>query len=119
MIGGQRLVAGLHDRELVLEAFEVLEAQAISLRHGLVTRLAQPPGPEVERLGRRDAPADPVHHPLAGPSTRSPRELEERQVRAGASVLVRVEEVVDARLVLVHRLLHHPQAEETGIELDV
>ena len=37
----------------------------------------------------------------------------------GAALLVRVEEVVDARLVLVDRLLDHPQPERAGVEVDV
>src|SRR5437660_1504252 len=47
------------------------------------------------------------------------RVLEERDVRARAALLVRVEEVVDGRVVLVHRLLDEPQAEDAGIEVDV
>jgi len=45
--------------------------------------------------------------------------LEERQVGAGARALVAVEEVVDARIVLVDRLRRHPQAEHACVEVDV
>ncbi len=45
--------------------------------------------------------------------------LEERDVRAGRAVLVGVEEVVDARVVLVDRLLDQPQTEHARVEVDV
>ena len=45
--------------------------------------------------------------------------LEEGDVGARTPALVRVEEVVDGRVVLVDRLLHEPQAEHPGVEVDV
>jgi hypothetical protein len=54
----------------------------------------------------------------SAPLERAPR-LEEGDVGAGASLLVRVEEVVDGRVVLVDRLLHQPQPEHTDVEVDV
>ena len=75
--------------------------------------------PEVERLLRADAPLHRVHHPRAGSTAPNARVLEERDVAARRSVLVRVEEVVDGRVVLVDRLLHEPQAEDARVEVDV
>ena len=49
----------------------------------------------------------------------APGILEEGDVRAGRALLVRVEEVVDGRVVLVDRLLHEPQPEHAGVEVDV
>ena len=48
---------------------------------------------------------------MAGAAAPRARVLEEGDVRAGAALLVRVEEVVDGRVVLVDRLLDEPQAE--------
>ena len=76
-------------------------------------------GPEVERLLGGDAEDDAVHHPVAGAAARRARVLEEGDVGAGAAALVGIEEVVDGRVVLVHRLLHEPQPERARIELDV
>jgi hypothetical protein len=45
--------------------------------------------------------------------------LEEGDVRSRAALLVGIEEVIDRRDVLVDALLHHPQAEDTDVELDV
>ena len=75
--------------------------------------------PEVERVLRGDPEGDRVHHPRARAAAAGARILEERDVRAGTAVLVRVEEVVDGRVVLVDRLLHHPQPEHAGVEVDV
>ncbi len=82
-------------------------------------RRAEPRLPEVERRLRADAPLDRVHHPGARATAAHARILEERDVAARRSLLVRVEEVVDGRVVLVDRLLHHPQAEDARVEVDV
>ena len=74
--------------------------------------------PEVERLFRADAEGDEC----TIPSPARPRRagvLEERDVGAGGAALVGVEEVVDGRVVLVDRLLDHPQAQFARVELDV
>src|SRR5204863_3205133 len=81
--------------------------------------LGESPGPELKRFGRSNPPEDAVDHPVAGSARGDPRILEEGDVRAGIPLLVRVEEVVDGRVVLVDRLLHHPQAENARIEVDV
>src|SRR5690606_21641500 len=53
------------------------------------------------------------------PWRRHVRPGEERQVRAGVSLGVRVEQVVRARVVLVDALLDEPDAEHAGIEVEV
>ena len=69
--------------------------------------------------GRADPPDDRVHHPGARLAARRAGVLEERDVRAGAAALVGVEEVVDGRIVLVDGLLHQPQTQHPGVEVDV
>ena len=115
MLRDERLVVRLHDRELEPHPFGILEAESTLGPLGRVESLL----PEVERLFRADPPDDRVHH--AGARMAAPRAgiLEERDVRAGASLLVRVEEVIDGRIVLVDRLLDESQAEHAGVEVDV
>jgi hypothetical protein len=60
-----------------------------------------------------------VNHPVAGPPLGDPRVLEEGDVGAGIALLVGVEEVVDGGVVLIHRLLHQPQSQRAGVEVDV
>jgi hypothetical protein len=60
-----------------------------------------------------------VHHPGAGPGGRGARLLEEGQLRARASLLVGVEQVVDARVVLVDRLGGQAQPEDARVEVEV
>ena len=67
--------------------------------------------PEVERLVRRDAERDAVHHAGTRASARRVGILEERDVGAGGAALVGVEEVVDGRIVLVDRLLDEAETE--------
>ena len=57
--------------------------------------------------------------PGAGPARDRARVLEERDVGAGAAELVRVEQVVDGRIVLVDGLLDHPEAQHARVEVDV
>ena len=119
MLGQERGVVHRRDAQHVSEAFRIREGDT-----GVVSRRAsclvgEPALPEVERFLRRDAPLDRVHHPVAGtPATRAGI-LEERDVAPRRALLVRVEEVVDGRVVLVHRLLHEPEAEDTRVEVDV
>ena len=114
MVGGERLVGNVRDDELVGEPLRVGEADDVA-----VPLDAEPGRPEVERLRRADAPDDRVHHPRAGAAGRGARVLEEGDVGAGVALLVRVEEVVDGRVVLVDRLLHQPQAERARVVVDV
>ena len=60
-----------------------------------------------------------MHHPVTGAPGRGAGVLEEGDVAAGAAALVGVEQVVDGRIVLVDRLLHHPQAQQPRVEVDV
>jgi len=60
-----------------------------------------------------------MHHPRACPTRAGALVLEERQVGARVTVLVRVEQVVDGRVVLVDRLLDEPQPEQADVEVDV
>ena len=106
MPGHERLVAGLVDDELERQPLRVREHER---------RVAALPAdalvPEVERRLRAHAEHDAVHHPVPGVAASSARVLEERDIGAGAPALVRVEEVVDGRVVLVDRLLDEAQPE--------
>ena len=104
---------------VVLETLGIREPKAIVNPVSPHLALAQPPRPEVEGVGRPDSPHDPVDHPVAGAAHGDARVLEEGQVGAGVPLLVRVEEVVDGRVVLVDRLLDQPQAENAGVEVDI
>ncbi len=119
MLGDQRLVLDRRDDKLVLEALGVAEAKGAIDPLGIGPRCGQALFPEVERLVGCDAPDDAVDHSLARAALRGVRELEEGHVGARAALLVGVEEVVDARLVLVHGLLDHAEAEGAGVEVDV
>ncbi len=119
VLGDQRVVIGAADAKLVAETLRIGKAQSVSLSLGLDALSAQPLGPEVERLRRRDPPGDRVDHPVAGAAWRGAGVLEEGQVGTGVALLVGEEEVVDGRIVLVDRLLHQPQAQHAGIEVDV
>ncbi len=115
----ERRIAALVDDELVPEPLEVREPERSfpSLDGDSLGR--EPVGPEAERLRRADAPDDAVHHPGARPSGNRPRVLEEGEVRAGASDLVAVEQVVDARVVLVDRLRGEAKPQHPRVEVDV
>src|SRR4051794_40264467 len=56
MVGGQRLVGNVDDRELVLESVVVLKAKLAVDALRLVSGRVQAIRPEVDRLGRADAP---------------------------------------------------------------
>src|SRR5207247_2749911 len=77
------------------------------------------PGPEPERILGAHAKADPVDHAGAGASPSQARVLEEGEVSAWAAVLVRIEEVVNRRVVLVDGLLDQAQAHDTGVKAHV
>ena len=83
---------------------------------GLV--LLEPLSPEVEAAGRhfeRDFHRQPVSD--AGRRHLSPRE--EREVGAGRSFRVRVEQVIGAGIVLVDALLDEPHPEHAAVEVEV
>ena len=119
VVGDQRLVGNVDDRQLVLEPLRVGEDEALALALGLGVVGAQPLRPEVERLGRSDPPDDPVDHPGAGPAQGRARILEEGQVGARVPILVGEKEVVDGRVVLVDGFLDQPQTQHAGVEVDV
>ena len=119
MVRDERLVRNLRDDELVCETFGILEAERLAVGLDLVALRAQPLGPELERVGRAHPPDDGVHHPVAGLAEPRVRVLEEGDVGARVPLLVRVEEVVDGRIVLVHGLLHEPEPENAGVEVEV
>ena len=115
----ERLVLDLRDHELVCKPFRIGEAEGLAIGLDLVSLRAEPVGPELERVRRADAPDDRVDHPVAGLAGPRVRVLEERDVGARVSLLVRIEEVVDGRVVLVDGLLDEPQPEDAGVEVDV
>ena len=115
----ERRVGGLDNGELEVEPLGVGEEQLPVRPGGRHAGVAEPPLPEVERVRRGDAPDDAVHHPGAGPTGARVRVLEEGDVGARAAALVRVEQVVDGRVVLVDGLLDEPEPEERRVEVDV
>ena len=120
MLGDERRVVGVDDRELVPQALRILERRRRHVLAGDGAGLAgQALLPEVERRVGADAPADRVHHPGARSSATRSGILEERDVAPRGPLLVRVEEVVDGRIVLVDGLLDHPQTEDARVEVDV
>jgi hypothetical protein len=60
-----------------------------------------------------------MDHPGPRPARSRARIFEERDVRAWGPFLIRVEEVVDGRIVLVDRLLNHPEPQRAGVEAHV
>ena len=95
MVGGQELVVGLDDGELEAEPLRILEAKASVLARRLDAAGPKPLFPEVQRPLRGNPPRDRVDHPGARTPWARVRVLEERDVGAGAPLLVRVEQVVD------------------------
>jgi hypothetical protein len=112
-----RIVDG-RDHEALAEALGVVEgnARVVSGDVGLGREAMLP---EVERFLRGDAPIDGVHHPGTGLAATHAWILEKRDVAAGCPGLVGVEEVVDGRVVLIHRLLDESEAQDTRVEVDV
>jgi hypothetical protein len=106
--GDERLVVDLDGHDLEAHSLGVGEAQASPLSLDLDPLCGQPLRPERNRLFRPDAPDDRVHHPGTRTPSRQAGILEEGEVGARAPELVRVEQVVDGRIVLVDRLLDEP-----------
>ena len=117
--GDERRVRCLDDGELEPEPLRVLEPEPVALAPRRDPHVREARGPEVERLLRGDPEGDRVHHPGAGTAAAGARILEERDVGAGAALLVGVEEVIDGRVVLVDSLLDESQSEHAGVEVDV
>src|SRR5215204_1036344 len=110
----ERRVAGVVGDELEREALGVAEGQ-----RAVAAPAADAPLPEVERLLARDPEHDPVDLPVPRAAPCRAGILEEGDVGPGRTGLVRVEQVVDGRIVLVDGLLDEPQSERAGVELDV
>jgi hypothetical protein len=119
VLGAHRLVTCRADDQLVAEALEVGEQHAVARARHRDVLAGQALLPEGQRLGRPDAPDDPVDHPGTRAARDRPRVLEEGELRSRAPALVGVEEVIDARVVLVDGLGHQPQAEDARVEIDV
>src|SRR6266550_5702510 len=119
MVRDKRLVTRLDDGELEVEALRVGEAEAALAAVDRDPFAGQAIVPELDRVLGRDPEDDPVHHAAAGTAGTGVRVLEEGEVAAGAALLVRVEQVVDGRIVLVDGLLHEAQPEDAHIEVDV
>ena len=120
VVGDQRLVIGRAGDQRVPEALRVAKGEpSVRITLGLEALVSEPALPEADRLRRRDAPADRVHHPGARAAGTGVRVLEEGDVRAGIAVLVPVEQVVDGGVVLVDALLDEPQPEHPRVEVDV
>ena len=117
--GGQRLVAARRRRPARGRGPRGRRSAAGRRRGRGDALRAEPSGPEVERVGRADAPDDAVHHPGARAARDGARVLEEGQLGAGMALLVGVEQVVDGRVVLVDRLGHQAQPEHARVEVDV
>ena len=114
MLRDERVVAAVVDHELERQSFRVGKDE-----RAVVRLAADAVVPEVEGLRRGDAERNAVHHARARATRRRVGILEERDVGARGAALVRVEEVVDGRVVLVDRLLDEAEAERAGVELDV
>jgi phospholipase/carboxylesterase len=119
LIRGQRRVVGLHHRDLEPEALRVLEAETGvgALRRDVLG--GESLLPEGERFLGADAEDDAVHHPGPCAAAAGVWVFEEGQVASRAPLFVGVEEVVDGRVVLVHRFLDEPEAEDANVEVDV
>ena len=119
MSGDERLVVCLDDRELQCKSLRIGEAEVAFVALELDPLSGQTVVPELDRVLGGDAEDDPVHHPAAGSALGGVRVLEEREIAAGAALLVGVEEVVDGRVVLVDGLLDEAETEDAGVEVDV
>ena len=111
MVCEERRVIGLDHGELQLQPFGIVEEQAAVAPLRFDSGRAEPAGPEVQRGFRAHAPDHAIGHSRARAAATGAWILEERQVGAGRALLVRVEQVVDGRVVLVDGLLDEPQAE--------
>ncbi len=119
MLRDQRRVRRLGHGQRVAQPFGILEPEAAVAAGKHVCLRPEPLLPEVERVLGSHPPLDGMDHP--GPRAAPPhaRVLEERDVAPGGTVFVRVEEVVDGRVVLVDALLHEPEAEHACVEVHV
>ena len=111
----QRLVARVVDEQLERQPLRVVERQRILGTRSPPTRVAQKSSDSCEPTRNETvctipSPARPRGEPGYSKNVMSAPD---------EPLLVRVEEVVDGRVVLVDRLLHHAQPEHARVELDV
>ena len=118
MLGDERRVVHRRHDEPMTQTLRILERHAVVVT-GRACLSREPALPEVQRGVRSHPPLHRVHHPAACAAAAHTRILEERDVAARRARLVGVEEVVDGRVVLVDRLLHHPEPENARVEVDV
>ena len=83
-----RLVRHVRHDQLVLEALGVVEPQRAVAPLGARLLARQALGPEVQRRGAAHPPLHPIHHARARAAARGAAVLEERDIRAGMSVLI-------------------------------
>src|SRR5256885_1021059 len=115
----ERLVLRRAGDQLETETLGVLEAETLAFDRGFQTGRLKPPRPELEGFFGTDPKSNPVDHSRARTSAHQAGVFEEREVRTGTAIFIRVEEVVARRIVLVDRLLDEPQTHDPGIELEV
>src|SRR5262245_59936901 len=101
------------------QPLRIVELEAGVVARDRVGLAREPLLPEVEGRVPGDPPLNGVHHPGPGPAAPDPWVLEERDVAPWRAFLVRVEQVVDGRVVLVDRLLDEPEPEDAGVEIRV
>ena len=119
MIGGERLVGRLDRSQLESYALGIGEARPKTVEFGVDALVGEPVPQNASASSDATRKETLCTIPGPGPPAREARVLEEGDVGAGAALLVRVEEVIDGRVVLVDRLLHQPEAEHAGIEVHV
>src|SRR5256885_13455111 len=115
----QRLILRRAGDQLETQTLRVFEAETIAFDRRVQPGRRQAPRPELEGFWGSDPKGDPVDHPRARTSAHQAWILEERQIRTGTAIFIRVKEAVDRGVVLVDRLLDEPQAQDPGIELEV
>ena len=111
---GQRLVRRFHLPQLEAQAFRIREQQA-----AIVALATDASLPEIEGCVRSNPQHDAMDHALARATRARARIFKERQIQAGAALVVAEEQVVDRGIVLVDSLLDEAQAEPARIEVNV
>ncbi len=120
VLGHQRgVVGGVHD-QLVRQALGVGEAQA-----GRRCACVSTPSPSRRSAQKSSASLDPTRETtrwtMPSPACPGAAPGYSKKVRSapGRALLVRVEEVVDGGVVLVHGLLHQAQSQHPRVEVEV
>jgi hypothetical protein len=111
----------VHERKaLTLRVLELDRRAAVAELHASVgdPGVGQPLRPPLEALLAADAKRG-ARNCIGAATLRSRRPVEERQVAARRANPVCVEQVIGGDVVLIDGLLHQPQAQLAGIEIDV